>query len=157
MVSRQHIGFGWLRRSFASLILLSVSLMSLGVDACETSCLFDGFRCSTMSSEVSQPANLMDSAWSEMGSMITGRGAASSSSRVTCLESALCDRTEFCKDATTSVMRPTARVQIQKARWMTVDAAFAVKWSNREYPSCKIVLPPFESPGPNPLSISLRI
>jgi hypothetical protein len=157
MLSRRHSGSGLLRRSVASTMILFVSLMSLAVDACETSCLFDGFRCAPMSSEVSLPTNLMGSASFEMGSMVTGQGAASSSSRVTCLESAPCDRAEFCKDATTSVMRPTARVEIQKAQWMTVDVTFTVKRSSREYRSHKIESPPPEFARLNPLSISLRV
>ena len=157
MLSRRHSGSGLLRRSVASTMILFVSLMSLAVDACETSCLFDGFRCAPMSSEVSLPTNLMGSASFEMGSMVTGQGAASSSSRVTCLESAPCDRAEFCKDATTSVMRPTARVEIQKTSQTVISATSTSKWSNWEYLSDKIEPPPPESPPLSPLSINLRI
>ena len=157
MVSGQHIASGLLRRSFASVILFSVSLMSLAVDACETSCLLDGFRCVPMSSEVSLPANLMGSASSEMGSMVMGRSPASSTSKVTCLASAACDGTEFCKDATTSVMRPAARIGIRKTSQTVISAASTPKWSNWEYLSDKIESPPPESPPLSPLSINLRI
>ena len=140
MISGQHIGMGLLRRSLVSAVMLSLSLMSFAVDACETFCLFDGFRCARMSSEVSAPANLMGSAPSEMGSMVTP-----------------CDRAEFCKDATTSVMRPAARVEIQKAQQTTIGIPFAVKWSNRGYLTFKAESPPPESPPLNPLSTNLRI
>jgi hypothetical protein len=157
MVLGQHTGSGWLRRSLASLILFSVSLMSLAVDACETSCLLDGFGCGPMSSEASPPNNSAGSASFEMGSMVTGRGAASSSSKVTSLASKPCDGAEFCKDATTSVMRPAARIGIQKTSQTVISAASTLKWSNLEYLSNKIESPPPESPPLSPLSINLRI
>jgi hypothetical protein len=138
MLSKRHTGSLLMRRSLASVVVVSVSLMSAAVDACQTVRFFNAVRCADESPSMNYTSETM-----------------ASPIRTFC--SAYCEKAEFCTDATTSVMRPAARVEVPKAHRMIIGAAFAVYWSGREYPSYTAESPPHESLGVSPPSINLRI
>jgi hypothetical protein len=163
MLSREHIPPALIERSLASLIVLSLCLMSSAVSSCEISCLSRHIRCVDELVQSSPAAQLAtDSASLEMGgtpehSRLAMRTGAPSDSAVRRIESASCCSDELCKDASASAMLPTARTEFQNARWMAVGVVFAVNWSPRECLSNKTESPPPKAVGLNPLSISLRI
>jgi len=162
MLSRQQIPSALMKRSLASLIVLSVSLMSFAVDNCETSCLFNDVHCAGELAQPSQPAQPMDSASMKMGgtpehARLAARTGAGSGSAVRPLESASCGSKELCKDASASTMRPTVRTEFQRARWMAVGAVFTLNWSTRECLGNKSESPPPTAIGPHLLSMTLRI
>jgi len=139
MLSRRHSGPLLIRRSLASLVVVSVFLMSLAVDACQTSRFFETFRCSEEPFFAASSMHFRSPA-------------------VRTFSSSRCEGDEFCKDATTSVMVPTPRLGFQRAPQLVIDATFAMKWSSLEYPGYTGAESPLpESPGLNPLSINLRI
>ena len=161
MLSRKHIPSALMKRSLASLVVLSVSLMSSAVGSCEISCLLGDVRCVNELAQSSPPAQPADSAAMEMGgtpehSRAAVRTVAGSHSAVRRVESASCFD-ELCKDASASAMLSTDRTEIQKAQWMAVGVVFPANWSTRECLSNKTESPPPKAVGVNLLSISLRI
>lgn len=161
MLSINRLLLALIQRSLAGVIVLSMSLMSLGVDSCETSCLVSHVRCADGSTQFSASAQPMS--FPSMGmrdaseaARLAMRAVASSASQVPRMESVSCRSDEFCKDASTSIMRPSGRAEIQKARWMTFGDVFA----GSEAPDKYLVSTP-GSPHPGVIdprfSMTLRI
>jgi hypothetical protein len=146
----------------ASLMVLAMFLMSLGVDTCETSCLMGHVRCADDLAQSSGSAESMNSPSMDMRdateyAFLAMRIVALSGSRVPRMESALCSSDEFCKDASTSVMRPSGRAEIQKARWATFGAVFAENGATGDYLVSKPGSPPPRTADPPVYSMTLRI
>ena len=161
MLPRAHISSVLMKRSLASVVVLSLSVMSFAVSNCEISCLFD-VHCAGALAQSSPSAAPMDPASMEMGmtpehAHLAARTGASSSSGGRRLESASCSSGDLCKDASASAMLPTARTEFQKVRWMAVDVVVALNWSTRECLGDKAEYPPPKAIAPNLLSINLRI
>ena len=144
-----HIPPLFAKRSLASLIVLAMSLMSLGVDSCETSCLVSHAQCAEDSTQSTASAQPMSSPSMGMRE--------SSASQVPGMESVSCRSDEFCKDASTSVMRPTSRAELQKARWASFGAVFAVSEAPGEYLVNQSASPPPRTTDPLRFLMTLRI
>jgi hypothetical protein len=161
MLPRAHISSVLMKRSLASVVVLSLSFMSFAVSNCEISCLFDDVHCAGALAQ-SSPSVPMDPASMEMGmtpehAHLAARTGASSSSGGRRLESASCSSGDLCKDASASAMLPTARTEFQKVRWMAIDVVVALNRSTRECLGDKAEYPPPKAIAPNLLSINLRI
>jgi hypothetical protein len=162
MRPRAHISSVLMKRSLASVVVLSLCIMSFAVSNCEISCLFDDVHCTGALAQSSPSEQPMDPASMEMGitpehAHLAARTGANSGSAGRHLESAPCGSGDLCKDASASALLPTARTEFQKARWMAVDAVFALNWSTRECLGNKAEYPPPKAVAPNLLSINLRI
>ena len=162
MRPRERTPSALMRRSLASVVVLSLFFMPFAFSNCEISCLFDDVHCTGALAQSSPSAQPMDPASMEMGmtpehAHLTARTGAISSSGGGRLESASCSRGDLCKDDSASAMLPTARTEFQKVRWMAVDVVVALNWSTRECLGDKAEYPPPKVIAPNLLSINLRI
>jgi hypothetical protein len=162
MLSRQRIPSALMKRSLASLAVLSLWFMSFAVSDCEISCLFDNVHCTGALAQSSPSMQPMDSASMEMGmtpehARLAARTGAGSSSGGIRMESASCGNGDLCKEASASATLPTARTELQKAQRTAVDVVIALNWSTTESLANKAESPPPKALGPNLPSINLRI
>ena len=160
MLPRVHVSSALMKRSLASFVVLSLSVMSFAVSNCEISCLFDDVHCTgalTQSSPSAQPMDSMEMGMPPEHARLAARTGASSGSGGLRLESASCGSGDLCKEASASAMLPTARTELQKARWAAVDVVVALNWSTRECLGNRAESPPPKAIAPNLPSINLRI
>lgn len=149
------------RRFLAGLIVLSFFLMSLGVDTCQASCLFDGF---SGLGESAPPSHIVHAA--AAGQYAHFVSAHAIESIRTAMPLGMSVRSsysmpgngeEFCEDATTSVMVPAPRTHLQPVQWIATPVALPPIASNSQ----RVVetTPPLPSAAISPhlLSMTLRI
>jgi hypothetical protein len=151
-----------IQRSLAAVIVSLMSLMPLGVDSCETSCLLGHLQCADESAQFSAMAQPMGSSSSGMAktpgyARLATQIVASSTSALLSIESVSCRSDESCKDASRSVMRPAGRTELQKDRSTTVGVAPVLYWSTRECLNSKTESPPPKATSRHLRSVILRI
>jgi hypothetical protein len=160
MLSRNRLLSALTHRSLAGIVVLSMSLMSFGVDSCETSCLFGHAECADeliRSSASAQSMGSMPMGEASEYARLLHQTVASSASTVPRMEPVSCRSDEFCKDASTSVMRPTGRAEIQRARSATIGAAFAQSGALGEQLVRQSGSSPPRTADPHLVSMTLRI
>lgn len=143
-------------RALASVFALALFLMSLGVDTCEASCLFNGSHCADESSAMPMPKPAMNSAGHEHAGYIA-RAPRLATAVAKRFEPADCSTNEFCIDATTSVMRPVDRTVSLKALYVAEGVILTPHDPVMGSFGILVASPPPIAISPHPLSTSLRI
>jgi hypothetical protein len=150
------------KRSLASLVVVTVSLMSSLVSSCEISCLFDDVQCAGVSTGTASPAQLVASiSLSAEGLSEHARGAmrngAQPDSVVRGPESASECGVELCKDASASAMLSAVRTEFRNVRSLALAVVRAANVRTTKCLSHGAESPPPRAAGASPPSTILRI
>lgn len=136
--------------SLASLIVLSMSLMSSAVGSCEVSCLLEDGHCADEMVQGSAAGGTAD----RLQLAVRTSGRADSAAGL--VEAASACNDELCKDGSVSAVFPAARVEIPKTQ-AAAGVVFVLNATARACPSHESESPPPKAVSLNPLSVNLRI
>ena len=151
MQLREFIVYAIVKRSLASLIVLSMSLMSSAVGSCEVSCLLEDGHCANEMVQGSAASGTAD----RLQLAVRTSGRADSAAGL--VEAASACNDELCKDGSVSAVFPAARVEIPKTQAAAGVVVFAPSATARAWPSHESESPPPKAVSLNSLSVNLRI